>query len=515
MAYAYWKAGKHDDAASFDVFFRKNPFGGEYTIFAGLSEVLTFLEEYKFTAEQQAFLRTLIPQAEPEFFDYLFSLDCSQVKIRSIREGSVVFPRVPLMIVSGPLGIVQLLETTILNLVNYPSLMATNASRFRRAAGSGKGLLEFGLRRAQGPNGGMSASLYAHLGGFDATSNVCAGLTYGIPVRGTQAHSFVTSFSSLSDVAGKSMVKRAEGQGSVDLHQEAVTARDMLQLSSASNEGELASFIAYAVAYPHAFLTLVDTYDTLSSGLPNFIYVAVALEKAGFKAAGIRLDSGDLAYLSLECRRVLKEAALKTGIAHLEHSTIVASNDINEEVLSSLNEHGHSIDTFGIGTHLVTCQKQPALGCVYKLVALNHKPRIKLSQESEKVTIPGEKKCFRLYSNTSEHPLVDLLTRVDETVEVGQRIMLNHVFDSAKRAFIVPDRVEELHSLVFDGKSLLNITPSYLKEARAYCIEQISRIRPDHARRLNPTPFKVSISTALHQQMKVLWEEEAPIVELK
>uniref|UniRef100_A0A7C8YSY3 nicotinate phosphoribosyltransferase n=1 Tax=Opuntia streptacantha TaxID=393608 RepID=A0A7C8YSY3_OPUST len=216
MAYAYWKAGKHNERAVFDLFFRRSPFSGEYTVFAGLEECIRFIANFKFTAEDIDFLRSALPgRCEEGFLDYLRLVDCSEVEVYAIPEGSVVFPKVPLIRVEGPVAVAQLLETTLVNLVNYASLVATNAARHRRVAGNSKTLLEFGLRRAQGPDGGMSASRYCYMGGFDATSNVAAGSLFGIPVKGTHSHAFVSSFMSPDEIVEKSL-RSADGLTTCD-----------------------------------------------------------------------------------------------------------------------------------------------------------------------------------------------------------------------------------------------------------------------------------------------------------
>ncbi len=322
----------------------------------------------------------------------------------------------------------QLLETTMLNLVNFPSLVATNAARMRLAAGPHKSLLEFGLRRAQGPDGGLSASKYSHLGGFNGTSNVLAGKLFGIEVKGTHAHSFVMSYVSLSDLK-TSTIRAADGSGEVEFVVRVLEKRVQLGFGD-SNEGELAAFIAYAQAFPGGFLALVDTYDTTKSGLKNFLSVGWALHELGYKPVGIRLDSGDLAYLSKVSRERFRaiDRDFLGGEEVFGKCLIVASNDINEDVLLSLNREGHEIDVFGIGTHLVTCQMQPALGCVFKLVEINGLPRIKLSQEVEKLVIPGKKTVYRLYGN-DRHPLLDLMLTTSEPAPlVGQRLLVRHPF---------------------------------------------------------------------------------------
>ena len=276
------------------------------------------------------------------------------------------------MRIEGPVFKTQLLETTLLTLVNYASLVATNAARFCAAAGQNKTLLEFGLRRAQGPDGGLSASKYCYLGGFDGTSNVLAGKLYGIPIKGTHAHAYVSSYECMQDLTEQNLADNLskESRPFADLCLKYLKELGPILkiLPEETNKGELAAFVSYAIAFPTNFLALVDTYDVLKSGLPNFLAVARALHECNYKAVGLRLDSGDLAYLSLEVRAKFLLVAEAFNIDDFKNFNIVASNDINEETLVSLEKQGHSIDTFGIGTHLVTCQKQPALGCVYKLV---------------------------------------------------------------------------------------------------------------------------------------------------
>jgi nicotinate phosphoribosyltransferase len=375
MAYAYWKTGRHMDHAVFELFFRKNPFGGEYTVFAGLDEVLKFLVNFRFTKSDLDYLKSTpsLSHCDPLFFDdYLANLDCSKITVQSMKQGTVAFPRIPLLIISGPLGITQLLETTLLTLINYPSLLTTNAVRMVVAATSASGnthhlapnktpkCIEFGLRRAQGPDGGFSASKYAILGGFVATSNVLAGKLLNVPISGTHAHAFVQSHSSLDQVTHLKILQKDGGE--VALLPIVLKYRDELGSEwRRTNDGELAAFIAYAVAFPESFLCLIDTYDTINSGLRNFILVSLALHECGYNAKGIRLDSGDLSYLSIECEKMFQEIATRFHCPFFCDLDIVASNDINEDVLHSLNKQGHAVTIFGIGTNLVTCQKQPAL----------------------------------------------------------------------------------------------------------------------------------------------------------
>jgi len=518
MAYAYWKNKKMNDHAVFDLFFRKNPFRGEYAIFAGLDQCIKYLEEFRFNDSDIVFLKeTLPPTTDPEFFEYLQSLTAKDVTLYAIEEGTVVFPKVPLIRVEGPLAVVQLLETTLLNLVNFASLVATNAARFRRAAGKDKMLLEFGLRRAQGPDGALSASKYCYIGGFDGTSNVLAAKEFGIPAKGTHAHAFVSSFLSKDEDPDAILLDLNDDTNKIFFP---VVLRELEKISKIlsirqdqTNNGELKAFSSYAVAFPTQFLALVDTYDALKSGVPNFLAVASALHLFGYKALGIRLDSGDLAYLSKEARKRFQIVSKSLELDWFSSFIITASNDINEETLTSLEQQGHEINAYGIGTHLVTCQRQPALGCVFKLVELNGNPRMKLSEEMSKVTMPGKKNAYRLYGGDNL-ALLDLLTRSDEPApQPNERVLCRHPLEEAKRAYVKPSTVENLLKLYWkDGK--VHTPINSLQKSRAIAAESLTKLRTDHLRYLNPTPYKVSVTNDLYQFMHELWLDCAPISEL-
>lgn len=547
-----------DQIACFDLFFRKCPFKGEFTIFGGLDDCLRFLNTFGYSKEDISALEERFPNWDKEFWSYLGSLNASNLSVYAQREGSVCFPRIPLLRIEGPVAVCQLIETTLLNLVNYASLVTTNASRIRRAVGPKKALLEFGLRRAQGPDGAMSASKYAYIGGFDGTSNVLAGLKYGVPIKGTHAHSFVTSFPDLDVLDDESMmispaplsnlpsfplrcdfaifaqnlkieviecvamndwrdIRGHESNEPFNIKEQSLEWRLKLDNGSSTNEGELAAFIAYAAAYPSGFLALVDTYDTLNSGIINFMAVSLALHEYGYKSVGIRLDSGDLAYLSKEVRAYFKRMAAKFKVAAFERLTIVASNDINEAVVHALREQGHEIDAFGIGTHLVTCKRQPALGCVYKLVAIGGKPRIKVSQSQSKMTIPGKKMAYRLWTKSTNTPILDLLVRDPEEtsssyVQTGKKILCEHAFDATKRCSVTPSKVEQLLIEVFKNGKVTHESPS-LQDRRDYSMTQVSQLREDHLRYTNPTPYKVSVSESLRALTQNLWRREVPVVD--
>ncbi|XVE87106.1 hypothetical protein DITRI_Ditri18aG0089500 [Diplodiscus trichospermus] len=524
MAYAYWKAGKQNERAVFDLYFRKNPFGGEFTVFAGLEECIKLIANFKLTEEEISFISKSLPgSCEEGFLNYLREIDCSDVEVYAISEGTVVFPKVPLLRVEGPVAVVQLLETPVLNLVNFASLVATNAARHRLVAGKSKMLLEFGLRRAQGPDGAISASKYCYIGGFDATSNVAAGRLFGIPLRGTHSHAFVSSFMNPDEIVEKSLCSfdgSSTCEDFVSLVQSWLSkiqwSKSLSGISGETNQSELAAFMSYALAFPNNFLALVDTYDVIRSGVPNFCAVALALSELGYKAVGIRLDSGDLAYLSSEVRKIFRTIEKEFGVPGFGKMSITASNDLNEETLDALNKQGHEVDSYGIGTYLVTCYAQAALGCVFKLVEINNQPRIKLSEDVSKVSIPCKKRCYRLYGKEG-YSLVDIMTGESEPCpKVGERILCRHPFNESKRAYVVPQRVEKLLKCYWPGKSdkVREELPA-LKDIRDHCIKQLEQMRPDHIRRLNPTPYKVSVSAKLYDFIHFLWLNEAPVGELQ
>ncbi|CAL5326242.1 unnamed protein product [Camellia sinensis] len=568
MAYSYWKAAKHNERAVFDLYFRKNPFGGEYTIFAGLEECIRFIANFKFTAEEIAFIRASLPKTcemrirVDGFYDYLRGIDCSDVEVHAVPEGSVAFPKVPLLIVEGPIAVVQLLETPILNLINYASLVSTNAARHRFVAGKSKLLLEFGLRRAQGPDGGIGASKYSYIGGFDATRlllNLQPQMKYyykgGYKITREKTLGFIkltTGYKLMNPVSmlklGGYLEYRSEEripmpfdlqspdeivEKSLKSHDGSSTCEDFVSLAQTwlskikrshslhgifgeTNQSELAAFTSYALAFPNSFLALVDTYDVMRSGIPNFCAVALALNDLGYKAVGIRLDSGDLAYLSCEARKFFRTIEKELRVPDFGKMSITASNDLNEETLDALNKQGHEVDAFGIGTYLVTCYAQAALGCVFKLVEINNQPRIKLSEDVSKVSIPCRKRCFRLYGKEG-YPLVDIMTGENEPPpKVSERILCRHPFSESKRAYVVPQRVEELLKCFWPGstdKAREELPP--LKDIRDRCIKQLELMRSDHMRRLNPTPYKVSVSAKLYDFIHFLWLNEAPVGELQ
>lgn len=564
MAYGYWKAGKHLEPAVFEYFYRRPPFGGEFAIFAGLADLLDFVRNFRFTDEmierlQKGTLRTheeeiadfeaklfwgtvrktgggyeelrvgigrtsdnetWLPKKYPDgprwipgelagcdqdFFAWLKSVDFSSLDIWAMGEGTVVFPGEPIVRVKGPIALGQLLETPLLYALNFPTLIATNAVRYRLAAGPEKVLLEFGLRRAQS---GDRASYYAWLGGFDGTSNVAAAERLGITAAGTMAHSFIESFTGLGDIKNP-MMKDTHGN-EVNFVELVLKYRTKLRYEE-TNEGELAAMISFAMAFPNRFLAILDTYNTLKSGTPNFICVARALKELGYKPVGGRIDSGDLAYLSREVRRLFVESDELCEESMLAKAAIVASNDIDEATIRSFEEdkQQHSITHMGIGTHLVTCSTQPSLGGVYKLVEFGGRPRIKLSADSAKTTIPGGKAVYRLYLANGE-AYDDLMVAADAPApEVGKSVLCRDPFVETKRVKVVPSAVEALHHLVWHGGRVSPLPPPV--DVRSYVWRGLAKIRPDHLRVKNPTPYKVSVDEALYVKLHELLLGESSV----
>ncbi|XP_007954321.2 nicotinate phosphoribosyltransferase [Orycteropus afer afer] len=501
MALGYWRAGRAQDTAEFELYFRRCPFGGAFALAAGLRDCVRFLRAFRLRDADVQFLASVLPpDTDPAFFAHLRALDCSAVTVRGLPEGSLASPGVPLLQVSGPLLVVQLLETPLLCLVSYASLVATNAARLRLIAGPKKRLLEMGLRRAQGPDGGLTASTYSYLGGFDSSSNVLAGQLRGVPVAGTLAHSFVTSFSG-TEVPPDPMLAPAAGEGPrVDL---AARVEVWLELvcahlglgAQAPHRGERAAFVAYALAFPRAFQGLLDSYCVQRSGLPNFLAVALALGELGYRAVGVRLDSGDLLQQAWEVRGVLRTTAARFQVPWLESVPIAVSNNIDEEELARLTQEGSEVDIVGVGTSLVTCPRQPSLGCVYKLVAVGGQPRMKLTEDPDKQTLPGSKAAFRLLGPDGSL-LLDLLQLAEEPPpQVGQEL---RVWPRGAREPLTvrPAHVEPLLKLWVQQGQLREPLPS-LAESRAFAQQSLSRLSPAHRRLESIRPCQVALSEQL------------------
>ena len=456
MAYGYWKSGKADQEAVFNLFFRKHPFQGGFTIAAGLEYAIDYCENFKFESEDLDYLRGMkrkdgTDMFEPDFLQYLAEMKFS-CDIDAVEEGTVVFPNTPLVRVRGPLIQCQLLETPLLNIINFQSLIATKAARINLAA-QGEPVLEFGLRRAQGIDGALAASRAAYIGGCTSTSNVLAGKLFGIPVSGTHAHSWVMSF-----------------------------------------ESELASFEAYADAFPDNCLLLVDTYDTIN-GVKNAIKVGQLLRSKGKELIGVRIDSGDLAYFSNKARELLDEAGFP-------NAKIVGSNDLDEHLISSLKSQEASINVWGVGTKLVTAFDQPALGAVYKLSAVKSdggdwEPKIKLSEQSVKINIPGVHTVKRYFSKGKA--VADMICLEDQMID-PKGVMIIDPSDPTHRKRLMPVFYQEeilLKPIFQNGKSVYE-SPS-LTQMRNRGLEQLETFDKAHKRLVNPHIYPVGLEENLHQ----------------
>ncbi len=401
MGQAYFLRGNHLDTTVFDYFFRKLPFHGGYVVFAGLADLLGIIEKWRFTKHDIDYLHKI--GFHPDYLDYLSNFRF-QGRIYACQEGEVVFPIMPILRVEASLIEAQLLETMLLNILNFQSLIATKASRIRQVAGE-RQLLDFGLRRAQGP-GGYFASRAAMVGGFNATSHVSIGRDYGVPVSGTMAHSFVQSY-----------------------------------------DDELTAFREFASIWPDNCMLLVDTYNTLQSGIPNAIRVAKEMAACGHQLIGIRLDSGDLAYLSKIARKMLDAEGL-------QHVKIAASNQLDEYVIKSLIEQKAPIEIFGVGTKLVIGDPDSALDGVYKLAYAHGKARIKLSDSLSKVTLPDRKQVYRLLNGEGQFVGADVTALVDECMQEIES--MHHPFDRDKSMKIKNYAKEPLLNKVMEeGKSIL------------------------------------------------------------
>jgi nicotinate phosphoribosyltransferase len=450
MAGGYVREGKKEQRANFDYYFRSVPDNGGYCVLAGLADVTEYIQTLRFSQDDLSYLETLGIFAR-EFLLYLENFKFTG-DVWALPEGTVVFPHEPLIRVIAPLPEAQLIETTLLNVMNFQTLIATKAARVRWAA-QGDPVVDFGLRRAHGPDGAVMASRAAFIGGTDATSNVLAGRLYNIPVQGTMAHSWVESFPS-----------------------------------------ELEAFRAYANVYPDRCLLLTDTYDTLQSGVPNAIRVGQELKERGHDLQGIRLDSGDLAYLSKHARRVLDDAGF-------ENARIVASSDLDEWIVESLKRQGAQVDIWGIGTRLITAFSSPALGGVYKLTAVDEdgekmKPKIKRSDNPEKITNPGVKKVVRMYDQKGQMR-GDVLFLDDEAIPEKGSIQAHHpMFPHVSKAYSEDFRKRELLVPIFRDGKVVYQSPS-LHEIRQHAVANLEELDGAYKRFRNPHLYHVSLSPAL------------------
>ncbi len=448
MAQGYYLSGREQDTAIFDYFYRSQPFDGGYVIFAGLAPLLETLEDFQFDKSALDYLQD--QGFDRNFINYLGEFSFGG-QVYAPPEGEVVFPNEPIVRVEGNIIETQLIETLLLNTLNYQSLIATKASRMREMAGT-RSLADFGLRRAQGL-GGIAAARAAYIGGIDSTSNTYAGYQYDIPVTGTQAHSWIQSF-----------------------------------------EDELTAFRTYARHYPDQSILLVDTYDTLESGVPNAIKVARELEEEGHQLQGIRLDSGDLAYLSNKARQQLDEA----GLAYVN---IIASNQLDEYVIRSLREQGAPIDAFGIGTRLVTGQDSPALDGVYKLCQCNGNPRLKISENVNKIGLPGRKEVIRFRDEEGQF-YADGIMLTD--TERGDTIY--HPNIPKKNMQVGGLKEKSLFDKHMEDGAIKGKHPS-LEKISEYAEQRLQQLNPEHKRFENPHIYKVGVGKPLLELRSQLIEQ--------
>lgn len=456
----------HDQIGVFDMFYRRPPFQGGFAVFAGLDPMIDAVTNISFSDEDIAYLKSL-NQFGDEFLDYLRGFKFTG-DMYAVAEGTVVFPNEPLIRVHGKMLEAQLIETLLLNIINFQTLIATKTARIQLAAKGGH-ILEFGMRRAQGIDGAISATRAAFIGGAVATSNVYAGKQFDIPVKGTMAHSWVMSFSS-----------------------------------------ELESFQQFARIYPDNCVLLVDTYDTLKSGVKNAITVLTQLQSEGHQHYGIRLDSGDLAFLSIQARKMLDDAGLK-------NAKIIASNDLDEWVIRTLIEEGARIDSWGVGTQLITGGNDPALSGVYKLsskqIADVSLPCMKLTNNPEKMSNPGIKNIYRFYDK-HQKMTGDLIYLDENSNSLNHRIkhqmdiQFNH--PSSEFAFYIQDEYQHakqlLTQVVKNGHR--TVKERKLTDIQKMVSMEIASLDTSHTRLLNPHIYKISITNRL-KDMKLKLVKEA------
>lgn len=461
MMQGYFKSNSNETVV-FDVFYRKNPSDSGYAIFCGLEQAIDYIKNLNFSYDDIEYLRSLEIFGE-DFLDYLSSFHFSG-DIYAMPEGSVVFPREPLIKVIAPIMEAQLVETALLNIVNHQSLIATKASRVCYAA-RGEAIMEFGLRRAQGPDAGIYGARAAVIGGCTGTSCVLTGKMWNIPVKGTHAHSWIMSF-----------------------------------------KDEYTAFKTYAELYPTACILLVDTYDTLKSGVPNAIKVFSEMRDNGVNMSyyGIRLDSGDLAYLSKEARKLLDAAGFVDAV-------ISASSDLDEYLIDSLKTQGATITSWGVGTNLITSKDCPSFGGVYKLAAMWDKesntflPKIKLSENSEKITNPGNKTVFRIYDVVSGKIKAELIALADETFDEGKDLMIFDPIETWKKTLLTAGTytIREMMIPIFHNGICVYDSPD-VATIKEYCARELSTLWDETRRLVNPHKVHVDLSDALYDTKKKL-----------
>ncbi len=464
MMQGYYKNKTQNETVIFDAFYRNNPCAGGYAICAGLEQVIQYIKELRFDKEDIDYLSSL-GIFRPDFLEYLRSFRFSG-DIYAIPEGTVMFPREPIIKVIAPIMEAQLVETAILNIINHQSLIATKAARVCYAA-QGDGIMEFGLRRAQGPDAGTYGARAAMIGGCIGTSNVLCGQLFDVPVKGTHAHSWIMSF-----------------------------------------PDEYTAFKTYADMYPSACILLVDTYDTLKSGVPNAIHVFTEMRREGIPLTfyGIRLDSGDLAYLSKKARKMLDEAGFPDAI-------ISASNDLDEYLIDSLKAQGAAITSWGVGTNLITSKDNPSFGGVYKLAAIRDEdgqfvPKIKLSENSEKITNPGNKKIYRIYEKETGKLKADLICLEEEVYDESEDLVLFDPMEPWKKTRLKAGTysLRLLMKQIFQKGECCYTSPKVM-DIREYCQKELGTLWDETKRLVNPHQVYVDLSQKLYDTKMELLEK--------
>ncbi len=451
MSNGYFLDGMGDRIAYFDMFFRKVPEGGGYAIMAGLEQVIEYIEGLKFDKDDIEYLRSL-DTFDERFLNYLENFEFTG-SVYAIPEGTLIFPGEPIITIKAPVKEAQLLETMILLTINHQSLIATKTSRIVRAA-EGRPVMEFGSRRAQGCDGAMYGARASYIGGAAATAATIVGEEFGMPVSGTMAHSWIQFY-----------------------------------------EDEYTAFKKYSELYPDNAVLLVDTYSVLNSGVPNAIRVAKeVLEPMGKRLKGIRLDSGDMAYLTRKARKMLDEAGL-------EDCQIVASNSLDEHTITSLLLQGAKIDSFGVGERLITSKAEPVFGGVYKLAAVENEegqiiPRIKISENAEKITNPGYKKVYRFFDRDTHKALADVITMADEVINDKEPYTIFDPVYTWKKKTLTNYYVQELQEEIFRDGKLVYTKPS-LEEIRNYTKVQLDNLWDEIKRFENPHNYYIDLSQKL------------------
>ena len=445
MAESYWADGIHNRKAVFEIYFRKLPFGNGYAVFAGLEKILSYLKNFRFTETDIAYLKNELGYSE-DFINYLKRITFTG-SVYSMREGELVFANEPILRIEAPLVEAQLIETALLNIVNYQTLIATKASRIKQVVKE-ESAAEFGSRRAQEMDAAIWGARAAIIGGFDSTSNVRAGKLFNIPVSGTHAHAMVQAY-----------------------------------------KNEYDAFHSYAKRHKDCVF-LVDTYNTLKSGVPNAIRVAKELGDS-INFIGIRLDSGDISFLSKEARRMLDEA----GFPNVK---IIVSNDLDEYTILNLKAQGARVDSWGIGTKLITAYDQPALGAVYKMVSIENEQgvmedTIKITANAEKVSTPGLKKVYRIINRENGKAEGDYIVLEDENPQQEERIKMFHPVHTFISKFVTNFEAKELHEKVVEQGEIVYESPS-VQEMRAYAQNNLDLLWDEYKRSLNPEEYPVDLS---------------------